>query len=57
MDATIWCYTTDSSTVKEKCLPINFCLNTLSPSGVTSKIVQFGDLFVLSAKNDIITNS
>ena len=57
MDATIWCYTTDTNTVKEKCLPINYCKNTLSHNGVTSKIVQFGDLFVLSAKNDIITNS
>ena len=54
----IWCYTTDFNTEKEECLPINFCENTLSSKGVTSKIIEFDDpQVVFSAKNDLIMNS
>ena len=58
MGSSIWCYTTETNTVKEECIPIDFCENTLSLNGVTSKIIEFGDpLIVLSALNDIIINS
>ena len=54
----IWCYTTDSNIEKEECFPINFCKNTLSSKGVTSKIIEYDDpSVVFSAKNDLIMNS
>ena len=58
MDGSIWCYTTDPSTPKEKCLPMGYCENTLNSNGVTSKTVKYNDPpFVLSAKNDLFANS
>ena len=58
MGGTIWCYTTDTGLEKEECVPVDFCKNTLSSKGVTSKIVQYDDSpIVLSIKNDLLKNT
>ena len=56
--SSIWCYTTDPVTIKEECLPIGYCENTLTPNAVTSKTIPFGDpLFVLSSINELFVNT
>ena len=55
---TIWCFTTDPLVVKEECVPINFCKDTLISTGISSKTIKFNEpTHLFSIENEIVVNT